>query len=77
MSLFEDIAFNLIELGHSPEAIMGYEITFLLGYAIKKIKRNKAQKPAQNDDWTTSGNKRSKTVTSNQMLQKARAKKDR
>ena len=80
MKMFEEIAFNLIELGHSPEAIVGYEITYLLGYAFKKMERNEqmrqVQKPGK-DGWTTTGNKRTKTMTSKQILAKARAKKDK
>jgi len=75
--MFEEIAFNLLELGHSPQQIMDSEITFLMGYAIKKADRNKkengARNPKDKDGWTQHGNKRRKVVTSQEAAAKARA----
>jgi len=77
--MYEEIAFNLVEMGHSPQAIMSFEITFLLGYALKRFERNeKAQEQSKKTDpdgWTTQGNKRRKTMTSQQALAKVRNRK--
>ena len=77
--MYEEIAFNLLELGYTPQEIMALEITFLMGYAIKKMERNKEaqpeQQPTDSDGWTKSGNKRRKTMTSQQALAKVQARK--
>jgi len=77
--MFEEIAFNLLELGYTQHEIMDCEITFLMGYAIKKMERNKqaqdaTQPTTQDDGWQIHGNKRSKTMTSEQALAKVRGK---
>ena len=76
--MFEEIAFNLLELGYTQREIIDCEITFLMGYAIKKMERNKqtqdAAHPATQDGWQIHGNKRRKTMTSEQALAKVRGK---
>ena len=76
--MYEDIAFGLIELGHSPDAIMAYELPMFLGYAIKKMQRHQAPeeyKPA--GGWQTQGSKRKKIVTSDEMLKKVRRQRNK
>ena len=75
MRIFEDIAFCLIERGHSPIAVMNYEISFLLGYALMKMERNQPAKKPASGGWVTDGKKRKKTMTSDQMLRKVRSQK--
>ena len=76
--MLDEIAFNLLELGYTQQEIMDSEVTFLMGYAIKKMERNKqaqdATQPTDKDGWQTSGNKRRKTMTSQQALVKVRGK---
>lgn len=77
--MYEEIAFSLIEAGHSIDAVMSYEHTMLIGYAIKKIQRNKQMNEGRTDPdgWQTQGNKRKKVMTSDQLMKKARARKER
>jgi len=77
MELYGDQAFKLIELGHHIDVVMNYEITALLGYAIKKADRIQEVDPNRQSDstdsgWQTQGNKRKKVMTSDQLAQKAR-----
>lgn len=78
MAMYEDIVFALIEAGHAIDAVMNYEHTVLIGYAIKKMQHNKQMAGATDTDgWQTQGNKRKKVMTSEQLMKKARAKKER
>jgi len=78
MALYGELAFNFVEMGHHIDVVMNYEITAFVGYAIKKLERNKkmlSNNSNADSGWQTKGNRRKKVMTSGQLAQKARAQK--
>jgi len=73
--MYEEVAFDLIEHGHPVDAVMSSELSALLGYAIKKMERNKLMTEGSQGGSQTQGNKRTKVMTSEELVKKARAKK--
>ena len=69
----------MLENGHSREAVLGYELPYIYGFVMKKLDQNKEaaerlEKSKNKDGWQQRGNKRTKTMTSDQMLRKARGR---
>ncbi len=69
----------LLEAGHTRDTVLEYELPYLYGYTQKKFDMREEEKDYKTgahtkDGWQQKGNKRTKTITSDQMLAKLRAK---
>ena len=79
MQIIEDMAFNLLESGHSLEAVQGYEVQYILGYMTKRVEVAKAQQATREQQAPparTQSGRGTKTVrtvmTAQQVAEKAR-----
>ena len=78
--MWENIAFYLLESGHTREAVLGYELPYFLGFMQKRIETQKEPRSSAATSPPARGgrgkNVQRKTMTSDQAVAKVRAQKE-
>jgi len=74
LGIIEDMAFNLLESGHTREAVLGYEVQYILGYLSKRVEVGKERQEAGAQKPQTSSRPGTKTVKTVMTAQDALAK---